>query len=58
MGSSYQGLYVQRSEGGTIYNVQVVDTGGNLMALNPGTYTERGAEPPIEQLPDQKNYDQ
>ena len=58
MSSSYKGLYVQRSEDGTIHSVQVVDTGGISIPLDPNTYTERGVKPPIEQLPDQENYKQ
>ena len=56
MSSSYKGLYVQRFEDGTIYGVQVVDPGGNSISLDPNTYIERGVNPPIEQLPDQENY--
>ena len=54
--SSYTGLYVQRFEDGTIDSVQVVDTGGNSIPLDPNIYIERGVKPPIELLPDQKNY--
>jgi hypothetical protein len=54
--SSYKGLYVQRFENGTIHSVQVVDTGGNSIPLDPEIYIERGVKPPIEQLPDQENY--
>ncbi|WPH22328.1 hypothetical protein [Variovorax paradoxus] len=54
--SSYTGLYVQRLEDGTIHSVQVVDTGGNSIPLDPETYIERGVKPPIGTLPDQKDY--
>jgi hypothetical protein len=58
MSSSYKGLYVQRFEDGTIHGVQVVDTGGNSISIDPNTYIERGVKPPIDQLPDQENYKQ
>ena len=57
MASSYKGLYVQRLEGGSIYSVQVVDTGGNSIPLDPETYRQRDVQPPIERLPDLKDYD-
>ena len=56
MASSYKGLYVQRLSDGTIHSVQVVDTGGNSIPLNPDIYIQRGVEPPIEQLPDIDEY--
>lgn len=54
--SSYTGLYVQRSDNGDIHSVQVVDTGGNSLPLDPQTYIDRGIQPSIDQLPDQTNY--
>jgi hypothetical protein len=51
MSSNYTGLYVQRLENGTIYSVQVVDTAGNTLPLNPSTYIERAIQPAIELLP-------
>ncbi|MCX7067175.1 MAG: hypothetical protein NTW85_05730 [Methylococcales bacterium] len=54
--SSYTGLYVQRLEDGTIYSVQVIDIGGIDIPLDPQIYRERNINPPIELLPDQKNY--
>lgn len=53
--TSYIGLYVQRLEDGTIHGVQVVDTGGNSLSLDPEIYIQRGIEPPIDQLPDPAN---
>ncbi|SES30053.1 hypothetical protein SAMN04487958_1132 [Vreelandella subterranea] len=55
MESSYKGLYVQRDERGEIISVQVVDTGGNSLPLDPEIYIEREVEPPIDELPDQAN---
>lgn len=54
--SSYTGLFVQRLENGEIHNVQVEDTGGISIPLDPKTYMERGIKPPINQLPDAKDY--
>lgn len=54
--SSYTGLYVQRLDNGTVFSVQVVDTAGNSLPLEPDTYVQRGIKPPIESLPDQKDY--
>jgi hypothetical protein len=39
--NSYIGLYVQKLENGQIYSVQVQDTGGNTIPLEPRTYIER-----------------
>jgi hypothetical protein len=58
MSSSYTGLYVQRLSDGTIHNVKVVDTAGHSIPLDPDTYTERDVKPPIDQLPDQEDYNQ
>lgn len=57
MASSYKGLYVQRLSDGTIHSVQVVDTGGNSISLDPDAYIERNVQPPIGQLPDLEDYD-
>ncbi|MFA7242410.1 MAG: hypothetical protein WC091_20035 [Sulfuricellaceae bacterium] len=54
--SSYTGLYVQRLSNGDIDSVQVVDPFGNSLPLAPETYIERQVSPPIDQLPDIKNY--
>jgi hypothetical protein len=54
--SNYTGLYVQRYTNGIIHSVQVVDTDGNSIPLDPQLYIERGIFPPIEQLPDLENY--
>jgi len=56
MASSYKGLYVQRSSDGAILSVQVVDTGGNSLPLDPQSYIDREVEPPIEELPDLESY--
>ncbi len=56
MSSSYKGLYVQRSSDRTFHSVQVVDTGGNSIPLDPDTYIQRDIKPPIDQLPDQEDY--
>ncbi|MEZ2293919.1 hypothetical protein [Variovorax sp. RCC_210] len=56
MTSSYTGLYVQRLENGDIHSVQVVDTGGNSIPLDPQVYVDRGVLPPIGTLPDQEDY--
>jgi hypothetical protein len=58
MSSSYTGLYVQRLSDGIIHNVQVVDTAGISIPLDPDTYIERDVKPPIDQLPDQEDYNQ
>lgn len=56
MVSSYEGLYVIRSESGNIDSVQVRDHGGNSLPLTPDDYVARGIKPPIEQLPDFGQY--
>jgi len=56
MSSSYTGLYVQRLSDGKIHSVQVVDTAGNSIPLDPHIYIERDIKPPMEQLPDEKDY--
>jgi len=56
MASSYKGLYVQRLSDGNIHGVQVVDSGGNSISLDPQTYIDRQVKPPIEELPDLENY--
>jgi hypothetical protein len=52
--SSYRGLYVQKSNG-KIHSVQV-QAGLNSIPLPPHDYITRGVKPPIEQLPDEKEY--
>lgn len=54
--SSYTGLYVQRLSNGEIFSVQVADTGGNSLPLNPDDYVNRGIRPPIGELPDSGKY--
>lgn len=56
MASSYKGLYVQRLTDGKVHSVQVVDTAGNSIPLDPEIYIERDVEPPIDQLPDIDQY--
>ena len=51
------GLYVQRLNSGAIHSVQVVDSANNSRPMDPHTYTARGIQPPIEQLPDMEHYD-
>ena len=58
MSSSYTGLYVQRLNDGKIHSVQVVDTGGNSIPLAPDIYVQRDVKPPIDKLPDKKDYNQ
>lgn len=53
--TSYKGLYVQRLPDGVIFNVQVEYQGGEI-GLEPQTYIGRGAQPPIDQLPDVGEY--
>lgn len=57
MASSYKGLYVQHLSDGSIHSVQVVDTAGNSIPLDPETYAEREVQPPIDQLPNQEDYE-
>ena len=54
--SSYTGLYVQRLSTGQIHSVQVRDTAGMDMALDPSVYQQRGILSPIEELPDMEEY--
>lgn len=54
--SSYTGLYVQRLGSGVIHSVQVVDTAGNSIPLDPETYIERQVRPPIDDLPELEDY--
>ncbi|RUO44513.1 hypothetical protein [Idiomarina aquatica] len=56
MASSYKGLYVQRFSDGIIHSVQVVDSGGNSIPLEPQTYIDRDVQPPIDELPDLEDY--
>lgn len=56
MASSYKGLYVQRASDGVIHSVQVVDSGGNSIPLDPQIYIDREVEPPINELPDLEQY--
>ena len=54
--SSYEGLYVQRLTDGTVHSVQVKDSAGNQLPLDPQEYIRRGIGPPLETLPDMQNY--
>lgn len=54
--SSYTGLYVQRLSTGQIHGVQVRDTAGTDVPLDPTEYRARGIQPPIEELPDLEEY--
>lgn len=56
MASSYTGLYIQRLSDETIHSVQIIDTAGNSMPLDPNIYTERDIRLSMEQLPDEKDY--
>lgn len=53
-----RGLYVQRLSTGVIDSVQVVDDADMERPVPPELYIDRGYEPPIESLPDLKDYDQ
>lgn len=46
--SGYTGLYVQRFEDGAIHSVQVKDSNGISIPLDPQIYIERGVKPQIE----------
>jgi hypothetical protein len=50
--SSYRGIYVQRLSDGTIHSVQVVDSAGNSIPLDPQVYLQRAIEPAMDALPD------
>jgi hypothetical protein len=54
--SSYTGLYVQRLESGQIHAVQVRDTAGNELSIDPSTYEQRSVQPPLHALPDLATY--
>ncbi len=54
--SSYTGLYVQRLSEGRIHSVQVSNPFGNSIPLEPETYIARDVKPPIDQLPDERDY--
>ena len=56
MSTSYTEQYVQRTSDGIVYLVQVVDTDSNTVPLKPEIYRELGAKPPLENLPDEKDY--
>ncbi|MFG6429776.1 hypothetical protein [Roseateles sp. LYH14W] len=50
--SSYTGLYVQRTGSGKIHSVQVVDTAGMELPLDPEQYVGGDVKPPMEELLD------
>ena len=56
MATSYKGLFAQKLPDGSVVAVQVEDPNGNSLSLDPDTYTKRGVLPPIDQLPDQNEY--
>ena len=49
--TSYRGICVLRLENGTVIDVQVEDTDGIGLTIDPQTYRQRGVQPPIENLP-------
>lgn len=57
MASSYRGLFIQKTADGLIHSVQVVDTAGISIPLDPNTYLQRDVHPPIETLPDVLEYE-
>ena len=54
--TSYTGIYVQRTTTGAIFSVQVRDSAGIELSLNPAEYERRGVQPPMDQLPDVEDY--
>jgi hypothetical protein len=56
MATHYQGIYVQRNCNGEIGSVQVISPGGHSMAITPEMYLSKEVEPPIDSLPDAKEY--
>lgn len=54
--SDYKGIYVQRLNDGSIFNVKVEDSAGTSLTLDPQDYINRGIQPDIKQLPDIDNY--
>jgi hypothetical protein len=54
--SSYKGIYVQRFDSGSIDSVQVEDPFGHRLPLDPHDYLSRGIQPPMEQLPNVKDF--
>ena len=56
MATSYKGIFVQKLTDGSIFAVQVEDPNGNSISLDPKSYTLRQIPPPIDQLPDQQEY--
>lgn len=53
---SYTGLYVKRLSNGKIESVQIADQNGNSQRLDHEIYIQRQLKPPIEKLPDIKDY--
>lgn len=53
--NEYTGLYTQSLSDGTIYAVQVKQRNYEL-SFSPDQYRKRKIMPPIEQLPDEKEY--
>jgi hypothetical protein len=56
--SSYTGIYVQRLSEGTVCSVQVEDSFGNSLSLDPLEYQRRKINPPFDKLPDINDYQQ
>jgi hypothetical protein len=54
--TTYTGLYVSRLSDGTIYSVQVRDSTGVELPLNPEQYADRGVQPVMTLLPNAENY--
>ena len=56
MKSCYRGLYVQKDSGGKIHTVQVVDSVGNLMPIDPEIYIEKNIKPDINLIPTEEEF--
>ena len=54
--AKYTGLYIQKDELGTIFNVQVEDRGGNEIGLILSEYQSRMIKPDAYQLPTKEEY--
>jgi hypothetical protein len=54
--STYIGLYVRHDSNGQIVDVQVIDPGKNSISLAAQVYVDRAINPPIKELPNEKDY--
>lgn len=54
--AAYTGLYTQHLSNGAVHGVQVRDTAGNDLSIDPQTYVQRGVQPPIDHLPSEDEY--